>query len=153
MDYYSGAPEPNDYEFDNNSGGGSGNFFRDHSFLVLLGLAILIAILIVVFLLTSNSKTINYKTEDDNSYLKELHVYGGTLDPEFSSEVIKYTITADSDYITFECKAASDKAEVEGCDDSVSVGDEKVTYNIKVTAEDSNITRYYFTIIKSQNNQ
>lgn len=150
MDYYSGAPEPTDYEYNGNNVGRSGNFFKNNSFLLLLGLAILIAVFIVIFILTSKNNKPNYEYEDDNSYLEKLTVYGGTIEPSFSSEVINYTIVADTDYITFECKAASDKAKVEGCDDSVEVQDKKFEYNIKVTAEDSNVTRYYFEIIKAE---
>ena len=77
-------------------------------------------------------------------------MYGGVLEPDFSSEEVRYTITAFSDYVTFDCKAASDKAKVEGCDESVEVKDEKVEYNIKVTAEDTNVTRYYFKIVRAE---
>lgn len=154
MDYYSGTPEPNDYDNGGttSSGDGFGDFFRNHSFLFLLILAVIIAVLIVVFVLTSKGASSNYEGKDDNSYLKSLEVYGGVIEPEFSSEVVKYTITAYSDYVTFDCKAASDKAIVEGCDESIEVLDEKVEYNIKVTAEDTNVTRYYFKIVKAEEN-
>lgn len=154
MDYYSGAPEPNDYDYNNggnnSAGGGFSNFFRNYSFIFLIVLAIAIAALILIFLFTNKGSSAKYGTKDDNSYLKSLEVYGGVVEPDFSSEVFKYTITAYSDYVTFDCKAASSKAKVEGCDESVEVGDEKVEYNIKVTAEDTNVTRYYFKIVKAE---
>ena len=153
MDYYSGAPDPNDFEYNNgggNSGGGMANFFRNYSFIFLIVLAIGIAALILIFLFTSIDTSGQYGAKDDNSYLKSLEVYGGVLEPDFSSEEVRYTITAFSDYVTFDCKAASDKAKVEGCDESVEVKDEKVEYNIKVTAEDTNVTRYYFKIVRAE---
>lgn len=153
MDYYSGAPDPNDFEYNNggsSSGGGMANFFRNYSFIFLIVLAIGIAALILIFLFSSKDTSNQYGTKDDNSYLKSLEVYGGVIDPKFSSEEFKYTITAFSDYVTFDCKAASDKAKVEGCDESVEVTDGKVEYNIKVTAEDTNVTRYYFKIVRAE---
>jgi len=157
MDYYSGAPDPSQYEYNdsgNRHSGGLGDFFKNNSFLVLLILAIVIAVCIFIFIFTSNSKKPNYNTEDKNSYLKSLEVYGGTIEPAFDSEVTKYTIVADSDYVSFECTPASKKSKVDGCGDkeSVKVEDDKVSYDIKVTAEDGNVTRYYFTIIKSETN-
>lgn len=159
MDYYSGAPEPNDYDYNNGSQGSSGGdfigFFKKNSFLVLVILAALIAILIVVFLLTTGGEGRNYETKDKDSTLKELYVSGGIIEPMFEPDVIKYRLIADSEFVTFTCEASSDKAKVEGCDDSISVEDyidvpADERFNIKVTAEDGNITRYYFTIIRAE---
>ena len=152
MDYYSGAPDPNEFEYNTNgsSGGGFSNFFRSYSFIFLLILAVGIAALILIFLFSNKGGGEVYGTKDDNSYLKSLEVYGGIIEPSFSSKEFRYTITAFSDYVTFDCKAASDKAKVEGCDESVEVKDEKVEYNIKVTAEDTNVTRYYFKIVRAE---
>lgn len=159
MDYYSGAPEPNDYDYNNGGQGSSGGdfigFFKKNSFLVLVILAALIAILIVVFLLTTGGEGRNYETKDKDSTLKELYVSGGIIEPMFEPDVIKYRLIADSEFVTFNCEASSDKAKVEGCDDSVYVEDyidvsADERFNIKVTAEDGNITRYYFTFIRAE---
>lgn len=48
MDYYSGAPEPTDYDVNVNYNKG-GSFFKRNSFLILIMLAIVIAVLLVVF--------------------------------------------------------------------------------------------------------
>ena len=152
MDYYSGAPDPNEFDYNNgggNSSGGMSNFFRNYSFIFLIILAIGIAALILIFLFSEKDTSGTYGTKDDNSYLKSLEVYGGVIEPKFSSEEFRYTIKAFSDYITFDCKAASSKAKVEGCDESVEVTDGIVEYNIKVTAEDTNVTRYYFKISRA----
>jgi len=155
MDYYSGAPEPTDYDYNGNgsynNGGGFnlGDFFRKNSLFILIGLAVIIAILMIIFLFTGDNNKPEYGKQDDDSYLSKLTVSGGSLEPEFSKELFEYKIYATSDYITFSCETSSKKAKVEGCDEGVLVDDEKVKYNIKVTAEDSNVTRYYFTIIKS----
>ena len=155
MDYYSGTPAPDDYNFNNgngygDSGDGSNNFFKNNTVLILICLAIAIVILIVIFLFTGKGSPRNYNILDRDSTLSELEVFGGELDPSFSPEIIKYDIIATSPDISFDCKASSDKAKVEGCSNSVSVEDEEVSYNIKVTAEDGNITRYYFKIVKSE---
>lgn len=155
MDYYSGSPEPSDLDYENGNQGSSGenifDFFRKNSFLILVILAALIAILIVIFLLTSGGKAPDYETKDKDSYLSELYVSDGTMEPMFAPDVFKYKITSDSEYVTFECEARSEKAKVEGCDGEGVMVDEKkpVSYDIKVTAEDGNITRYRFTIEKA----
>lgn len=159
MDYYSGAPEPSDYEYNNGGQGSSGGdimgFFKKNSFLVLVLLAAIIAVLIVIFLLTTGGDEHNYDNKDKDSSLKELYISGGIIEPMFEPDVIKYRIVADSEFVTFTCEASSKKAKVEGCDDSVFVEDyidvsADERFNIKVTAEDGNITRYYFTFIKSE---
>jgi len=156
MDYYSGAPEPNDFDYNNGGQGSSGgnifDFFRKNSFLVLIILAVIIVILIVIFLLTAGGESPNYETRDKDSSLSELYVSGGIIEPMFSPDVIDYTVIADYDYVTFTCKAKSDKAKVEGCDDGVLVDDkDTIEYDIKVTAEDGNITRYHMKIKKMSN--
>ena len=153
MDYYSGAPEPNDYNLDNGgsyngSGSNLNNFFKNKSTIILVCLAIAIVILFILFLFTGSGSAKDYNTLNRDSTLSELKVIGGKLEPSFSSDVIKYNIIADSSSVSFECKASSNKAKVEGCDESISVGNEEISYNIKVTAEDGNITRYYFKIVK-----
>lgn len=153
MDYYSGAPEPSEFDYNNGSQGSSGSnifdFFKKNSFLVLLILAALIAVLIVVFFLTGGGDTPDYNTKDDDSYLSELYVSGGFMEPMFEPDVIKYKVVTDSDYVTFSCKARSSKAKVKGCENSVEVNEKKpVIHEIEVTAEDNNVTIYKITIEK-----
>lgn len=153
MDYYSGAPEPTDYNFDDNGNVPKGNrFFKNYSFFVLLGIAAVIILFIVIFLFTSKNSAPEYNKKDSNSYLESLVVFGGRLNTSFDSKTFKYEVEAtSSNYITFECEVASKKSKVEGCKDSIEVKPgEVVEHNIKVTAEDGNITRYYFKITKSK---
>ena len=153
MDYYSGAPDPQGYDDFNNANygnaSGGNNFFKDNSTLILICLGVAIVILMLMFLFITPSKK-EYNTLDKDSSLSSLEVFGGTLSPSFSKDVVKYKIEATSPNVSFDCKASSSKASVEGCDKSVEVTDGKVEYNIKVTAEDGNITRYYFTIVKAE---
>lgn len=151
MDYYSGAPEPTDYDFDNNGNVQKGNkFFKNYSFFVLLGIAALVGIFIFIFLSSSANNAPEYNKDDDNSYLKSLIVFGGYLDKPFDKENFKYEIEANSTHVQFECELESKKAEVEGCDLGVEViPGEVVEHCIKVTAQDGNVTRYYFKISKS----
>ena len=153
MDYYSGAPEPSDYEYNNGGQGSSGGdimgFFKKNSFLVLVLLAAIIAVLIVIFLLTTGGDEHNYDNKDKDSSLKELYISGGIIEPMFEPDVIKYKVVTDSDYVTFSCKARSSKAKVKGCEDSVEVNEKKpVIHEIEVTAEDNNVTIYKITIEK-----
>lgn len=155
MDYYSGAPEPNDYEF-NNKRQNKGNFFKNHSTLFLWILAIIIIGLIVLFFLIGNKgPKQKYNTEDNDSSLSNLEVYGGNLESDFSSDVVKYNIVAHSDEVSFKCTASSKKAKVEGCGekDFVKVEDEEVEYVIRVIAENGSVTKYYFTIVSDRYNE
>ncbi len=151
MNYYSGGSDEfnDDFEFEEEDD--SGRFkipFKFNIKLVLLILAIVIAILIFIYVKSLENTHYNYKQEDKDSSLSKLYVYGGELSPSFSSDVVKYNITAVSDEVSFSCEASSKKAKVEGCDEVIKVTDEKVKYNIKVIAEDTSVTRYYLTIEK-----
>lgn len=159
MDYYSGAPEPSNYEFNNNgnynNNPNKGSFFKNHSTLFLWILAIVIIGLIVIFfLIGNNGPKQKYNTEDNDSSLSDLEVYGGDLQSDFSSDVVKYKIVAYSDEVSFECTTSSKKSKVEGCgeDDFVKVEDEEVEYTIRVIAENGSVTKYYFTIISDEYN-
>lgn len=150
MDYYSGAPEPTDYDGNVNYGKSGGNFFKNYSFIFLILLAIVIAVLIVIFFLTSDNYKPNYEELDDDSYLAELTVNGGTLTPEFTKDNFKYTVVADSDYVSFSCKLSSDKATLQGCKESIEVTDEEIVHSIRVEAEDTNVSKYYITIVRGE---
>lgn len=147
MDYYSGAPEPVDYDGNSNFNGGKSKNF---SFILLIILAIVIAILMVVFFLTRNSIKPKYDQKDDNSYLSELVVSGGTLSPQFTKDNFKYTVVATSDYVSFSCKADSKKSKVQGCKESIEVTDKEIVHSIRVEAEDTNVSKYYITIVKGE---
>ena len=149
MDYYSGAPEPTEYDVNTNFNKG-GSFFKKNSFLVLTILAIAIAFLIVVFFVFADSSKPNYVQYDDDSYLSELMVMGGELDTEFKRDVFEYTVylNDDSQYVKFECEASSKKSKVQGCEESIEVTDNMPDYSIRVEAEDGNVSKYYFTFIK-----
>jgi len=149
MDYYSGVPEPTDYDANVNFNKG-GNFFKKNSFLVLLILAVVIAILIVVFFIVGDFSTPEYKQLNDDSYLSELVVRGGTLSPDFSKENFEYQLVANSENVSFECTASNKKAKITGCSDSVEVKDEKIVHEIIVEAEDTSISKYKITIIRSK---
>ena len=149
MDYYSGAPEPTDYDVNVNYNKG-GSFFKRNSFLILIMLAIVIAVLLVVFFVMDDFIKPKYKNLDDDSYLSELSVAGGSLSPDFKKDIFKYTVVADSEYVSFDCKTSSKKAKLEGCDESIQVTDEKIVHSIRVEAEDTNVSKYYITIIKSE---
>ena len=148
MDYYSGAPEPMDYDGNNNYN--SGKSFKNVSFIVLIILAIVIAILMVVFFITSNNFKPDYDKKDDNSYLSELVVSGGEISPQFTKDNFKYTVVATGDYVSFSCKAASKKSKVEGCKESIEVTDKEIVHAIRVEAEDTNVSKYYITIVKGE---
>lgn len=153
MNYYSGGSDEFDdeFEFEGDDDDNDGRFkipFQFNIKLVLLILAIIIAILIFIYVKSLGNTHYNYKQEDKDSSLSRLYVYGGELSPSFASDVVKYNITAVSDEVSFSCEASSKKAKVEGCDEVIKVTDEKIKYNIKVTAEDSSVTRYYLTIEK-----
>lgn len=149
MDYYSGAPEPTDYDMNTNFNKG-GNFLKKNSFLVLTVFAIAIAILIVVFFLFADSSKPSYEQYDDDSYLSELIVMGGELDTEFKRDNFEYKVylNADSQYVKFECEASSKKSKVQGCEESIEVTKNMPVYSIRVEAEDGNVSKYYFTFIK-----
>lgn len=157
MDYYSGAPEPNDYEFNNNGNYNNNhnkrNFFKEHSTLFLWILAIIIIGLIVIFfLIGNNGPKQKYNTEDNDSSLSDLDVYGGDLQSDFSSDVVRYDVVAYSDEVSFKCTTSSKKAKVEGCGekDIVKVEDEEVEHTIRVIAENGSVTKYYFTIVSDE---
>ena len=153
MDYYSGVPEPNDYEEDGrediNTGNGFKDFFQKHSTLVLIVLAIVIVILFIIFAFVVPNSSPDYNKKSSDGTLSELKVVGGSLESSFSKEEKNYVVYANSNYITFTCKASSDKAVVEGCDEEVEVTSDDMTYSIKITAENSSVTRYYFVIKKA----
>lgn len=156
MDYYSGVPEPSDYDDgkeDLNTGNSFNDFFQKNSTYILIGLAALIVILVIIFFFVVVGSGPEYNTKSDDGTLLTLDVSGGVLEPAFSKEIKDYTIVAESDYITFDCKASHDKAKVEGCDEEVEVleDEDETKYEIKITAENNSVTRYRFTIIKNEN--
>ena len=149
MDYYSGVPEPTDYDTNVNFNK-SGNFFKNNSFVVLLILAAITLILIIVFFVVGDFSSPKYEQLDNDSYLSKLVVSGGVLTPEFSKENFEYVVVTNSDTVSFECTLSSKKSKVTGCDESIEVKDEEVLHEIIVEAEDTNISKYKITIVRGE---
>lgn len=156
MNYYS---DSDNSEFDDNNLNNDSSYgnikpphriFKSTSTIILLVLVVIIIVLLTYFILNRNNyDSPDYNTQDKDSSLSQLSVNGGRLEPDFAPDVIRYTVIAEEDVISFECQQSSSKAKVEDCDKVFEVTDEEITHNIKVTAEDGNITRYYLTIKKS----
>ena len=91
-----------------------------------------------------------YEQLDDDSYLSELNVNGGTLSPDFAKDKFEYTVVANSEYVTFECKKSSKKSKVQGCDEAIQVTDKEILHSIRVEAEDTNVSKYHITIKKGE---
>lgn len=150
MDYYSGAPEPMDDYNENMNYNSGGSFFKKNSFILLIILAIVIAGLLVVFFVVGDFAKPEYKELDDDSYLSELNVSGGVMSPDFVKDKFEYTVVSNSEYVTFECKKSSKKAKVQGCDEAIQVTDKEIVHSIRVEAEDTNVSKYYITIKKGE---
>ena len=149
MDYYSGQPEIETDEIPDESLGIWG-MMKKYSFIVLIVLAIVIVILTVIFFSTGGGAAPKYNTLDRDSFLSSLEVSGGQLEPEFDSKVFNYTIRANEKILSFTCKTSSDKAKIDGCKKTVRTN--LGSYEIAVTAEDGNVTRYRFEIIDETDN-
>lgn len=152
MDYYSGGNGESSYSnLDDNSlqPAGFSDKFRDNSSIVLIIMAMAIVALIAGYLVYGINHENKSSGPDTNSSLSSLTVSGGTIEPEFDSKNTKYEIFINdgNSTISFTCKSASSKSKIENCDDIIDMSyKNKFEHVIKVTAEDTSVTRYYFTI-------
>ncbi len=159
MDYYSGGSESSFSNMEQSAPKASGfnNKFQENSSIILIVFAMIIVALIAGFIIYGvNQSDDNSGGPDTNSSLSTLSITGGTIEPTFDPKVTEYTIYLDEDIeyleeemVVFTCKAASSKSTVTGCDVIVDMTDKKKEEHIvKVTAEDTSVTRYYFTIMR-----
>lgn len=96
----------------------------------------------------SNSETIDIKSSD--SLLKSLSIQSGeNFDRNFQPTVLSYTVTTNSNTITFEAEANSPKAKIEGNGTINNLRCGKNAHTIKVTAEDNKTTTYTISIERS----
>ena len=159
MDYYSGGNgdfNSNDINQDYKPSPGFSSMFQDNSNIILIIMAMVIVALIAGYLVYGINNEGSSSGPDTNSSLSSLEVIGGTLDPEFDPKTTEYTvwfdgdagyITGDSNSISFSCKAASSKSKIDDCDKVIDMTNKDHTSHIiKVTAEDTGVTRYRLTI-------
>ncbi len=148
MDYYSGSPDVQDYDFNNvPNNSNRPSFFNRYSKLLLWIIALAIIGLILLMVFTKDGNAPKYNAKDNNSSLSSIEVDGASISPSFDSATIKYKLYPDSDVVTFTCAKASEKSTVQGCE-TVDLNEVKSNYEIKVTAENGDVTIYYFTIVK-----
>jgi hypothetical protein len=156
MDYYSGGNGDSSFNnMDQNISQtvGFGNKFQENSNIILIIFAMIIVALIAGFIIYGvNNDDSKSGGQDTNSSLSSLSVFGVTLEPSFDSKVTQYTIYLDEDFVSdgeivsFSCKAASSKSKVKGCDEPIDMTNrKKYEHEIIVFAEDTSVTRYYFT--------
>ena len=155
MDYYSGGNGESSYSNLNGTNiqpTGFSNKFRDNSSIVLIIMAMIIVALIAGYLVYGINHENASSGPDTNSSLSSLSVDGGTIEPRFDSKITQYTIYLDenNNSVSFTCDAASSKSKVDNCDVVDMSSKNKVEHVIKVTAEDTSVTRYYFTVIRRQ---
>lgn len=144
MDYYSGAVEMPDYEQNTNFNKRSS---KKGSFWILLLLAVVIVVLTVVFIVFGKEEEKGYEKLDKDSYLSSLSIESGVLSPKFDKNVFEYIVVANSDTIKIKCEASSKKAKVEGCNKTLELKENRVQHTIRVEAEDTNVSKYYLTIV------
>lgn len=151
MDYYSGGNGESSSSENYTSSVSFSNKFRDNSSIVLIIMAMAIVALIAGYLVYGiNHENVSHGP-DTNSSLSSITVTGGTIDPKFDSKTTNYTIYLDdnNNKVSFTCEAASSKSEIDNCDTVVDISNKKkVEHVIKVTAEDTSVTRYYFTVTR-----